>query len=119
MSRARLTTFVEIGPVFVVAPENAHRFLPFPDDIGMGWGLEVTWATLAGDGCRLGIVDAVAMRHLVKPGGAYDMQFEMRQLTNELEAIGVTHINDIQRVLGTWPRWLSTPPWSRNSAAPR
>src|SRR4051794_7112828 len=40
---ARETTFVEIGPIIVLRGRAPAMLLPFPDDIGMGWGLELLW----------------------------------------------------------------------------
>src|SRR4051812_2038158 len=65
---ARQTNFVEIGPVTAFSRRAADQLLPFPD-LKMGWGLDLHWATL---GFRLGVVDAVPVRHETRPvGGAY------------------------------------------------
>ena len=58
-SRARLTTFVESGPLVAIAPEWVDRVTAAPAWRGMGWGLELDWIDLQAEGCRLGIVDAV------------------------------------------------------------
>jgi len=60
---ARETNFVEIGPVTVFGRRAAAELLPFPD-LRMGWGLDAHWAARARDrGWRLGIVDALPVRH--------------------------------------------------------
>ena len=60
---ARSTRFVEIGPVTAFRREPAAELLPFPK-LRFGWGLDLHWAALAAErGWRLGIVDAVPVRH--------------------------------------------------------
>jgi hypothetical protein len=60
---ARITRFVEIGPVTAFRSEPAAELLPFPE-LRFGWGLDLHWAALALErGWRLGVVDAVPVRH--------------------------------------------------------
>ena len=64
---ARETRFVEIGPVTAFRREAAEALIPFPD-LRFGWGLDVHWAAVAAErGWRLGIVDAVPVRHDQSP----------------------------------------------------
>ncbi len=72
LSIARRTSFVEIGPLFVVGPGWRDRIVPFPEARGMGWGLELEWHELHREGCALGIVDAVRVRHVGERGEGYD-----------------------------------------------
>jgi hypothetical protein len=59
----RETRFVEIGPVTAFAGAAASELLPFPD-LRFGWGLDLHWAAIARErGWRMGIVDAVPVRH--------------------------------------------------------
>ncbi len=68
--RARETRFVEIGPVTAFSRQVAQDLLPFPP-LRYGWGLDLHWAALAAErGWRLGIVDAVPVRHESAPVGA-------------------------------------------------
>ena len=69
---ARRTNFVEIGPVTAFSRKAAAELLPFPD-LRMGYGLDLHWAALAGQrGWKLGIVDALPVRHETRPvGGSY------------------------------------------------
>jgi hypothetical protein len=69
---ARETRFVEIGPVTAFSRRAAEALLPFPP-LRYGWGLDLHWSALAAEhGWRLGIVDAVPVRHESSPvGGAY------------------------------------------------
>ena len=62
-SIARETRFVEIGPVTAFSRRAAAELLPFPE-LQYGWGLDLHWAALAGQrGWRLGVVDALPVRH--------------------------------------------------------
>lgn len=117
-SRARTTTFVEIGPVLAVRPAWVSRLVPFPEDDGLGWGAELAWSDLVDGGCRLGIVDATPALHLVPPGRAYDQRAEMARLEAELDRRGIVgtstraRVDAIQRTTGTWSHWRSDPPWA-------
>ena len=63
---ARLTRFVEIGPVTAFHHAAFEVLLPFPD-LRMGWGLDAHWAAVAREnGWRAGIVDATPIRHGVR-----------------------------------------------------
>jgi hypothetical protein len=62
-SLMRETRFVEIGPVTAFSRRAAAELLPFPE-LRYGWGLDLHWAALAGQrGWRLGVVDALPVRH--------------------------------------------------------
>jgi hypothetical protein len=62
-SLVRETRFVEIGPVTAFGRRAAAELLPFPA-LRYGWGLDLHWAALAGQrGWRLGVVDALPVRH--------------------------------------------------------
>jgi hypothetical protein len=62
-SVVRETPWVEIGPVVAFHRRTFETLLPFPE-LRMGWGLDSHWAAIAGQsGWRLGIVDALAIRH--------------------------------------------------------
>jgi hypothetical protein len=69
---ARDSRFVEIGPVTGFSRRAQDALLPFPA-LRYGWGLDLHWAALAAErGWRLGIVDALAVRHESAPvGSAY------------------------------------------------
>jgi hypothetical protein len=108
-SRVRLTTFVESGPLVVVAPACVSRVTPLPDTRGMGWGLELDWIDL---GCRLGIVDAVRIRHLGKVSATYDDTALRARMREELAARGLDGWAPLQRTLAVWRPWQRRPPWS-------
>jgi hypothetical protein len=62
-SLVRETRFVEIGPVTAFGRAAAAALLPFPE-LRYGWGLDLHWAAVAAErGWRLGVVDALPVRH--------------------------------------------------------
>lgn len=71
---SRRTRFVEIGPLFSLRRDGFASLLPFDEEAPMGWGLDFVWpVVLEAQGRRLGIVDAVPVRHaLRKPVSTYD-----------------------------------------------
>ena len=59
----RETRFVEIGPLLLIRRDAYRVLAPFPEE-GMGWGLCLHWGAVARrQGWRLGVVDAVPVRH--------------------------------------------------------
>jgi hypothetical protein len=111
LSRARLTTFVEIGPIFAVAPDWRGSILPFPAGLGMGWGLELDWIDLQEHGLRLGIVDSTPIRHLSPFAAAYAPEAEIEKVTRLLEERGAPGWRGLRRTLATWRPWRSQAPW--------
>lgn len=93
----RRTTFVEQGPLVVLSARAQRMILPFPADFGMGWGVEVAWSQLAST-LRLGIVDAVAVRHR-RRSATYDRGPERQRLQAELAKVGATRAQQIQQDL--------------------
>lgn len=63
LALARQTAFVEIGPVTLIGRRAACELTPFPP-LRFGWGLDSHWGALARrHGWRLGVLDALAVRH--------------------------------------------------------
>lgn len=110
-SLARVTAFVEIGPVFVVSPAWRAAVLPFPEDVGMGWGLEADWYGLHRRGARLGIVDATPMRHLAPVAVSYEQGAERERMAERLAAAGLGGLHELQDTIATWRPWQPAPPW--------
>jgi hypothetical protein len=117
LSTARLTSFVEIGPVVAIAPAWRHRIVPFPDGVGMGWGLDLEWADLRDEGCRLGIVDATPIRHLSPFASAYVPDEEIAKLERLLAERGAPGWKGVRRTLATWRLWRKRPPWLAHIAS--
>ncbi|TML79073.1 MAG: hypothetical protein E6G07_08420 [Actinobacteria bacterium] len=62
-SMARETRFVEIGPVTCFRRDAWGELAPFPA-LRFGWGLDLHWAAIAAErGWRLGVIDALPVRH--------------------------------------------------------
>jgi hypothetical protein len=72
---ARETAFVEIGPVTAIRADAAAELTPFPP-LRYGWGLDLHWGALARErGWRLGVIDALPVRHEdAPPAAAYDRE---------------------------------------------
>jgi hypothetical protein len=67
---ARETNFVEIGPVTAFSRRAARELLPFPA-LKMGWGLDLHWGAVAQErGWKIGVIDALPVRHETRPVGA-------------------------------------------------
>lgn len=109
--RADLVTFVEIGPLFVVAPTKRAAFLPFPDDVGMGYGLELQWWGEQSAGARLGLVSQCLMTHLNPVGAMYEVGDEKGRLHEALAEVGLSRLAAAQENRGRWWRWSADPPW--------
>jgi hypothetical protein len=63
LSLARITRYVEIGPVTAFTRPVAEALTPFPA-LRFGWGLDNHWGALARErGWRLGVIDALPVRH--------------------------------------------------------
>jgi|GEM_PF-5633449 len=71
---ARLTTFVESGPVLSMTREFLGLVTPFPAANQMGWGLESQWRAIADRaGHRQAIIDGCPVEHRFRPVAArYD-----------------------------------------------
>lgn len=106
---ARHTSFVESGPVFAIRGPWVARTLPFAAEHQMGWGIELEWYDLALEGARLGIIDAVAVRHLQSIGRGYRRDRETALLERGLRDRGFTEFTDIQRTLAVWRAWHTEP----------
>jgi len=102
-SVVRRTRFVEIGPLVVIAPRLRGSITPFPEDFGMGWGLDVVWSDLVREGYRFGIVDRVTLQHHGEIGAAYDDSPEEFRLQEELRLRGYASVATLHGAVATWP----------------
>lgn len=116
-SIARLTTYVEIGPLFAAHRSLFDLVLPFPEGYGMGWGVDILWSDLARAGARLGIVDLVSMRHLMPVARQYATSPERERLQELVRERGARSILELQRTLGVWRPWQRRPGWISTSGA--
>jgi hypothetical protein len=99
---ARSTTFVEIGPFFVISPAVRERVVPFPMDAGMGWGLEFEWRLLRDHGYRLGVIDAVELDHLAPVAASYSGTDAMADMDRWLEERGHADLEWRGETITTW-----------------
>lgn len=114
LTLARSTRFVETGPLLVMSPQARATCLPFPDELGMGWGSEVEWATRLE--LRTGIVDAITMVHTGRVAGAYDAsgldESGGAEGRRRIRAAGYADLADLQREDGRWRAWQRRPDWA-------
>jgi hypothetical protein len=69
-SAARRTAYVEIGPVTGFSATAARELTPFPEQ-RFAWGVDLWWGALARErGWRLGVLDALPVRHESRPVAA-------------------------------------------------
>ena len=109
-SIAREVRYVEQGPVLIISPRAQRAVLPFPEDLGMGWGIEAQWA--GHRELRLGILDAVNLRHLAPVNKAnYHVPGEWTQALKLLESSGYDTWAQMQRTLASWSNRDPLPPW--------
>jgi hypothetical protein len=104
-SVARLTSFVEIGPVVVFSPVAVPHVVPLPEQ-GMGWGTELEWSDLQRtSGLKLGIVDAVRVDHLGAVGVAYSSEDEFARVREVFVQHGIADWSGLQRTHGYVRPW--------------
>lgn len=106
-ARVTMTRFVEIGPIFAVAPARRAEFVPFPD-VGMGYGLELQWARSTARGTRLGVVDRCRVMHLAPVGRSYSMDEEMSRALANIPGRQID-FEELNQPVGTWYRWQRSP----------
>lgn len=115
LSSVRITNFVDIGPMLVIGPRRRDLLLPFPEGRGMGWGVELDWMDLADAGTiRVGIIDAIPVRHLAPIGMAYEPVGEGQRVSAQLAERGATEWADVQLVFRTVRPWRRPRPSGRS-----
>ncbi len=76
---ARLTRFVEIGPLFSMRRDAARLLVPFDEGSPTGRGYEFVWpVVLEAAGLRMGIVDATPLACDLRPPGHRDVAAQQR-----------------------------------------
>lgn len=106
LSVLRETNFVDIGPILVIGPRFRERIVPFPPGLNMGWAVELDWMELCEhDGARLGIVDAVPIRHIGAIAGHYDATGEKARVKARLAQRGAARFDEVWRVYKTVRPW--------------
>ena len=102
---ARETGFVEIGPLTAFRADVARELFPFPA-LRYGWGLDVHWAALAEQhGWRLGIVDALPVRHDLNPVAAtYSHAGAVEEARDFLRDRPYVPADRAQRTIAAYPK---------------
>jgi Glycosyltransferase like family 2 len=105
LALARLTRYVEIGPVTAFSRRAAEELTPFPE-LRFGWGLDSHWGALARDrGWRLGIVDALPVRHESRRVAAtYERSDAIEEARRFLAGRPYLRTDEAQRTLATYRR---------------
>lgn len=116
-SFARTVRLVEVGPIVAFSPRAIARVLPFPQQSGMGWGLDIHWAHL--EGLRLGYVDATPIHHHGAVGASYETGLEHQRAMDAATAVGLETVYDLVGSLERWSAWRRTPPWLADQVTPR
>ena len=98
--RARRTQFVESGPVVSFRRDAASLLMPFDCDMPL-WGGDLVWsAVLRKHGLRLGIVDAVAVDHSLRPqSSTYDAHQQSSLMHEWLDSRPHLRLKDLNVVL--------------------
>ena len=106
-SVARETAFAEIGPVVGLHASTFEVLLPFPP-LRFGWGLDLHWAALAARrGWRVGVLDAVAIRHGLRVVAAsYGHPEAIAEARAFLEGRPFTPAREANRTLSVHGSWL-------------
>lgn len=103
---ARETGFVEIGPLCAFHATTFETLLPFPA-LRAGWGLDSHWAALARErGWPIGVVDAVPIRHALRPiADDYKHADAMAEARSFLAGRPYVTAAEAQRTLVAHRRW--------------
>jgi hypothetical protein len=101
---ARVSTFVEMGPLIAFSPQVRPHVPPLPEH-GFGWGSELHLYDLHAQGFRLGIIDAIHMWHLRPAASLYDSAQEYAVMQAMLRERGLRGWDDVQHVIGI-RRWV-------------
>jgi hypothetical protein len=102
---AREGRFIEEGPVVMAADAGRKIILPLEGNTLMGYGTDIDWAIKAVGEVRIGVVDAITMRHLVPAGAAYADGPERESLKATLQNHGMSSVLDIQTTVSAWKLW--------------
>jgi GT2 family glycosyltransferase len=105
---ARLTNFVECGPVVSMDRKFLDAVTPFDECNPMGWGFEAHWRTTAeAHGWPMAVIDHCTVKHSFRPIGVrYSKEEAGKQMERYLDQQGLTWASP--RVLRKYPRLFQT-----------
>ena len=86
---ARVTNFVESGPLTGFRGRALGTLLPFPS-MRWAWGIDVYWSEIARrEGWNIGIIDALPIRHLRPVANSYNFSVAMAEARGFLQRCGI------------------------------
>jgi len=86
---ARVTNFVESGPLTCFRGDALARLLPFPS-MRWAWGIDVYWSEIARrESWNIGIIDAAPIRHLRPVANSYNFGVAMAEARGFLQRSGI------------------------------
>jgi hypothetical protein len=101
---ARQTNFVEVGPLVSFSRAAFRLVYPFDDAYAMGWGVEYMWAfVMRENGIKMGIVDALAVKHTLRPSATYDSSIAARQQAELLASHPHLSVKTAHQVIEAFP----------------
>ena len=105
-SVVRETAFVEIGPLVAFHARSFDTLLPFPP-LRVGWGLDNHWSALAAtNGWRIGVIDATAITHNLRPVAAsYDRSAAIDEGRRFLSGRPYVRTDEAQQTLVAHRSW--------------
>ncbi len=103
---ARVTAFVEVGPVVGLAAPTFDALLPFPA-LRAGWGLDAHWSAIANEHrWPIGVIDATPITHRLRTiASSYDRREAIEEAHRFLSGRPYTRAVDAQRTLATHRSW--------------
>jgi hypothetical protein len=105
LTRARVTSFTEIGPLFAVSPGVRDRVTATFAGSGMGWGLDVcVWPALTPP-LRFGVVDEVRMLHLGKVASEYAVDDALTEMRETVARFGLSDQMQPHETYHSWFAW--------------
>ncbi|GAC1315955.1 MAG: hypothetical protein NVSMB25_00790 [Thermoleophilaceae bacterium] len=105
-SVVRETQFVEQGPLVAFDAGALGELMPFPA-LRSGWGLDLHWSALARErGWRIGVVDALPVRHGMRTvGSTYSATEAAEEGRRFLASRPYLKAEEAQRTLAVHRRW--------------
>ncbi|MCF8011059.1 MAG: glycosyltransferase family 4 protein [Clostridiales bacterium] len=103
--KARVSRFIESGPLVCYRYDAWALLLPFDEDVSpMGWGYDFIWPYLIEQaGMRSGIIDAAAVEHSMrKPVANYDYEEAKKQMEDCLSQNPYYSIEDAYTIIESY-----------------
>jgi len=108
LTRARLTSFVEFGPVFAIRPAVRDVVTATFAGSGLGWGLRRVWHSLEPP-LRLGIVDEVRVLRRNAPDDEAEAAEARLEMYRTWERHGLVDGQQPEYTYRSWRAWQRIP----------